>query len=130
MEFSEGHILTLLDLAFGLLRERAFGRRQHVVRIDQVFRLDDDRTPALRYRHKIARPHVEVLEDVPRDNHLAPLPNAADPFFSCNCFLGHCSQLIGLSEPVKGRPHVIVSRIAGLRLGLLPRRQFQPCALK
>src|ERR1035437_11075858 len=93
MELSERHEFTLLHVAFGLLHERGFGGRKHVVWVNRRFPLDADGIAALSHGHKIALTHVEVVEDFTRDNHLAPLAHAPDPLFRRGSFLCHAFSL-------------------------------------
>jgi hypothetical protein len=78
-ELGEGHELSLAHLSFGFLHESAFFGGEHVIGINHAPGFDEHAVLRLSERYKIALPDVKGFEHIPRNHHLAPLANAADP---------------------------------------------------
>jgi hypothetical protein len=78
-KLGEAHEFSLAHLPFGLLHERALFGSEYVIGINHAPRLDEHAVLRLSERYKIALPDVKGFEHIPRNHHLAPLANAADP---------------------------------------------------
>jgi len=93
VELLQGHILTLLHLAFGLPEERPFLRGEHIIGIDQFLWLYDHRTPMLLNCYEVPFAHVEVVKDFAWDNGLPALADASDPLLGGSRFTCHAFRL-------------------------------------
>jgi len=82
-ELGEGDELSLPHLSFGLLHESALVGGEDVIGINHAPRPDEHAILRLSECHKIPLLDVEGFEHLPRNHHLAPLANAADPLSGC-----------------------------------------------
>jgi hypothetical protein len=82
-KLGEAHELSLAHLSFGLLHESALFGGEYVIRINHAPGLDEHTVLLLSECHKIPLLDVEGFEHLPRNHHLAPLANAADPLLGC-----------------------------------------------
>jgi len=78
-ELGEGDELSLAHLSFGILHESALFGGEYVIGINQAPRLDEHAILRLSECNKIPLLDVKGFEHLPRNHHLAPLANAADP---------------------------------------------------
>ena len=78
-KLGEAHEFSLAHLPFGLLHENALFGGEYIVRINHAPGLDEHTVLGLSERHKITLPNVKGFEHLPRNHHLAPLANTADP---------------------------------------------------
>jgi len=75
----EAHEFSLAHLSFGLLHKSALFGGECIVRVNHAPGLDEHAVLRWSERDKIALLDVEGFEHFPRNHHLAPLANAADP---------------------------------------------------
>src|SRR5579884_1836958 len=86
--------LSLANLLHALADLLRFCRREDVVGIDGPLRLHENAVVGAAEHHKISLLHLELVEDLARDDHLPALAHAADAFLpSCGCLAGHGFRL-------------------------------------
>src|ERR1019366_7665350 len=82
-----------LYLVHPLANSLCFGRREHVIGVNQTLGFDKDSVGPWTECHEVPFSKLEPLKNLARDNHLSALPYPPDPLFTHLRFRCHAFRL-------------------------------------